>query len=63
MLHEQSVSNQPEWSSGMIPPLGGGGPGFKSRFGPTFTCKDEETEIAKRLLFQQHTTNILDLSS
>ena len=25
---------KPEWSSGMIPPLGGGGPGFKSPFGP-----------------------------
>ena len=23
-----------QWSSGMIPPLGGGGPGFKSRLGP-----------------------------
>ena len=25
-----------QWSSGMIPPLGGGGPGFKSRLGPFF---------------------------
>ena len=24
------------WSRGMIPPLGGGGPGFDSRSGPTF---------------------------
>ena len=26
-----------KWSRGMIPALGAGGPGFKSRFGPKLT--------------------------
>lgn len=28
---------KPNWSSGMIPPLGGGGPEFESLIGPYFS--------------------------
>ena len=30
------ISNLAHWSSGMIPPLGGGGPGFNSLMSPVF---------------------------
>ena len=34
-IHLSDMSN---WSSGMIPPSGGGGPGFDSRIGPMSFC-------------------------
>ena len=35
-LETFQISNKAHWSSGMIPPLGGGGPGFNSQMSPTF---------------------------
>ena len=46
----RSESCMSAWSSGMIPALGAGGPGFKSRSGPIFISfgpKDSLTESCR----------------
>ena len=53
-----SRSSRAQWSSGMIPASGAGGPGFKSRLSPNFSepqmrDKDKE-ESQKRLLLQKN---------
>ena len=37
-MFQDSSSSVAQWSRGMIPALGAGGPGFKSRLGPFFLC-------------------------
>ena len=53
-----------QWSSGMIPASGAGGPGFKSRLSPNFSepqMRDKDKEENKKKLLLQKIIYIDDM--
>ena len=54
MIIEQDKKKKSVWSRGMIPALGAGGPGFKSRNGPFATLRAIKLFLSQRLPRQGH---------
>ena len=48
MLVVLLILSKAKWSRGMIPALGAGGPGFKSRFGPQFFMHFVNQAVSKQ---------------